>query len=63
MSYIYDKKLNKWKRAPIPIVKGKLEQTPEMKKYLEKLRNEYKNVDWDLEIKKASEIKLKPVNF
>jgi len=63
MSYIYDEKLKKWKRVAVPVVKGKLEQTPEMKKYLEKLREEYKDVDWDLEIRRTSKIKLKPVNF
>ncbi len=63
MCYVYDEKKRKFIRLSIPIVKVVPEQTPEMKRYLERLLEEYKGVDWDREIKEASKKELKPLNF
>jgi hypothetical protein len=63
MGYIYDKKRNKIIRVAIPIVKRVPEQTSEMKKYLQRLMEEYKDIDWDKEIKEASKKELKPLKL
>jgi len=47
MCYIYDTKTGKVKRVAVPVLKTKLKQTKDMKLYLDRIRNLYKNVDWD----------------
>jgi hypothetical protein len=58
MCYVYDPKKGSIKRVATPIVKGKLEQTKQMRAYLEKLRKKYIGKDWDKEVK--AKVKLKP---
>jgi len=58
MCYVYDQKEGKVKRFVVPVVKGKLNQTEDMRAYLEKLREKYRGKDWDKEV--HAKIKLKP---
>jgi len=58
MCYVYDQKEGRVKRAVVPVVRGKLKQTEDMRAYLEELRERYKVKDWDKEV--SAKIKLKP---
>jgi len=58
MCYVYDQKEGRVKRVVVPVVKGKLKQTEDMRAYLEKLRKRYGGKNWDKEV--SAKIKLKP---
>lgn len=61
MCYVYDPKEGRVKRVEVPVVKGKLKQTEDMRDYLEKLRKRYGGKNWDEEV--SAKIKLKPAKI
>ena len=61
MCYVYDPKEGRVKRVVVPVVKGKLKQTEDMRDYLEKLRKRYGRKNWDEEV--SAKIKLKPAKI